>query len=143
LQGGSPVQAAEASLAWCAQEDSTLGAKKTLKNAFKRRLNKCHLLELSLFYTEMVINLLRQPRDKHKESALQQMLACFRTVNSYTLSMQETKCERAEVIQVIPADIKVALDLDDYITGLGQKQSERDDEDEVRQRPFFPLFQLP
>ena len=88
----------------------------------------------------MVINLLRQPRDKHKESALQQMLACFRTVNSYTLSMQETKCERAEVIQVIPADIKVALDLDEYITGLGQKQSERDDEDEVRQRPFFPLF---
>ena len=36
------------------------------------------------------------------------------------------------MIQVIPADIKVALDLDDYITGLGQKQSERDDEDEVR-----------
>ena len=57
--------------------------------------------------------------------------------------MQETKCERAEVIQVIPADIKVALDLDEYITGLGQKQSERDDEDEVRQRLFFPLFQLP
>ena len=143
MQGGSPVQAAEASLAWCAQEDSTLGAKKTLKNAFKR-LNKRHLLELSLFNTEMVINLLRQPRDKHKESALQQMLfACFRTVNSYTLSMQETKCERAEVIQVIPADIKVALDLDEYITGLGQKQSERDDEDEVRQRLFFPLFQLP
>ena len=92
-----------------------------------------------------MINLLRQARDKHKESALQQMLqrGFVRTVNSYTLSMQETKCERAEVIQVIPADIKVALDLDEYITGQGQKQSERDDEDEVRQRPFFPLFQLP
>ena len=41
-------------------------------------------------------------------------------MDAYTVDAQEIKCERAGVIQVVPADIKVALDLDEYITSLGQ-----------------------
>ena len=57
-------------------------------------------------------------------------------VRAAAVDQQETKCERAGVIQVIPADIKVALDLDEYITSLGQVEIEdkRDSEEEAASR---------
>lgn len=44
-------------------------------------------------------------------------------VSDYVAYAQEIKCERPEVIQILPAKVQVELDLDEYITELGRKDA--------------------